>query len=579
MTVFFSLLYLFLFSLYKSEMPVSALNYLAHLFNIKFLTASYIISFIVLLIYTQFKKRNITFAYGFNKIPKYIFISLWVFLFLVNTSFEFTRIYGIVPIEQFVFHLALPRAGANFSMVKQLFIKPFFNTVFMSIFSLYILSAKIDVGKYAIFIPFSKHKKVFLFFTAFLPAFGIMYAVTIIGLPQYIFRTIENPSTFYEEHYIPPNNVEIAFPAKKRNLIVIIIESLETGFLTKENGGAFTEDLIPEITELAKKNINFSGNNGIGGAVQLYGTEWTIAGITAYYSGIPLALPFFNQTDWNNYGQMGDKFLPGASGIGDILHTAGYNSYFFLGSDIAFGGRDKYFKTHKDTAIFDYNYFKKNNFIPRDYNVWWGIEDRKLYQFAKDMILDISEKEPFFITLLTADTHPSGGYLDKEAEMIFDSQYKNVLRDTSKQLSAFVVWLKEQDFYENTTIVILGDHLYQDSSVFPEEFKIQKLASKYERDYLLGNSDDTYNRYPLNIFINSLLNPNSVKGRRVSHFDIFPTLIESIGGVFNSKGLGLGRSLYSEGGETLVEIYGGIALNEYLQHKSEYYNALWGMER
>jgi phosphoglycerol transferase len=216
-------------------------------------------------------------------------------------------------------------------MVKQLFIKPFFNTVFISIFFLYILSAKIDVGKYAVFIPFSKHKKLFLFITAFLSALGIMYTVTIVGLPQYIFRTFEKPSTFYEEYYIPPNDVEIAFPVKKRNLIVIIIESLETGFLTKENGGAFTEDLIPEITELAKNNINFSGNNGIGGAVPLYGTEWTIAGITAYYSGIPLAIPFFNQTDWNNYGQMGDEFLPGSSGVGDILHAAGYNSYFFSG--------------------------------------------------------------------------------------------------------------------------------------------------------------------------------------------------------------------------------------------------------
>lgn len=195
------------------------------------------------------------------------------------------------------------------------------------------------------------------------------------------------------------------------------------------------------------------------------------------------------------------------------------------------------------------------------------------------MILDISKKEPFFITLLTADTHPNDGYLDKEAEVIFDSQYKNVLRDTSKQLSTFVVWLKEQDFYENTAIAILGDHLYQNSSIFPEEFKIQKLASKYERDYLLGNGDDTYNRHPLNIFINSLLNPNSVKGRSFSHFDIFPILIESIGGVYNSEGLGLGRSLYSEGGQTLVEIYGGTALNKYLRHKSEYYNALWGMER
>jgi phosphoglycerol transferase len=184
------------------------------------------------------------------------------------------------------------------------------------------------------------------------------------------------------------------------------------------------------------------------------------------------------------------------------------------------------------------------------------MEDRKLYRFAKDMILDTAREEPFFITLLTADTHPVGGYLDEKAETVFDLQYKNVLRDTSKQLSAFVEWLQEQDFYENTTVVILGDHLYMDSSVFP--------------------GGGAYDRYPINIFINSPLNPNAAKGRRFSHFDMLPLLIESIGGTYTGEGLSLGRSPYSASGETLVEKYGSTAMNEQLKRKSKFYNALWG---
>jgi phosphoglycerol transferase len=307
---------------------------------------------------------------------------------------------------------------------------------------------------------------------------------------------------------------------------------------------------------------------------QLYGTEWTIAGITAQYSGVPLALTFLNRTEWNNYGTIGSEFLPGASGVGDILSEAGYKNYFILGSRIEFGGRDKYFKTHKDTVIYDYHYFVENDYIPKDYNVWWGIEDRKIYDFAKEKITEIASDEPFFITLLTADTHPTGGYLDAEAVTPFDSQYKNVLFDANKQLSDFLGWLSKQPFYENTTIVVLGDHLYSDSSVFPDGFRIYSVRSKYRVQYYNDILENQYKRFPINIFINSLLNEENTKYRVFSHFDMFPTLIDSIGGIYDAKGLGLGRSL-NKGEKTLLEVFGVDQVNKNLQQKSAYYNRLW----
>jgi phosphoglycerol transferase len=119
--------------------------------------------------------------------------------------------------------------------------------------------------------------------------------------------------------------------------------------------------------------------------------------------------------------------MPNAYGIGDILSKEGYTNYFILGSEAEFGGRDKYFKTHGDTIIYDYRYFLDNGLVPKSYRVWWGFEDRKLYQFTKEKLLEIAKSPPFFLTLLTADTHPVDGYLDNEAEKMFGSQYENVL--------------------------------------------------------------------------------------------------------------------------------------------------------
>jgi len=485
--------------------------------------------------------------------------------------------YGLIPIEQIVFHLTFSKTGANFSIVEKAFVMALLNTFVFQILSFYVFSVKINlkmrVWEAEIYIPFKKFKKLFVFFAAILPVAGFVYLFNSIGLPQYIKSTNGNPSDFYEENYIFPKQVKIDFPERKRNLIVIIVESLETGYLTTDNGGAFTEDLMPEIVSLAKNNINFSNNEGIGGMVQLYGTEWTIAAIASYYSGLPLAIRFINRTGRNNYGFLGDDFLPEAYSLGDILYDAGYTGYYILGSEVEFGGTDKYFKTHKDTVIYDYTYFHKNNYIPNGYKVWWGIEDRKVYELAKIKISEISRKEPFFVTLSTVDTHPTDMYLDNIAERLYNSQPKNAIRDMSKQLFAFVEWLKQQDFYENTTIVILGDHLYQDSSLFPNDFKIQYLFSKYQSGYSYEDTTKRYNRYPIDIFINSLLKSQNVKNRSFSHFDIMPAIIESIGGNFDSEGLALGRSMTN--GATLLEKYGEEEMNRQLWNRSKLYDSLW----
>ena len=576
--IFLSLLCLFLFSIYRCESITATLSFLSRSFNNKFIIAAFILNSLIIFFYAIIRKKNGIINIYPKKLPIYFLLSLFIFFFALSAALGFSRMYGIIPIEQFIFHLSFKIRGANYSMVNQFVIKPLLESVLMLLFSIYILSAGLNINKYYIQFPFSKFKKGVVFITALLPVAGVILVSIIVELPQYIVSLYKNPSTFYEDNYIHPEYVNFSFPDKKRNLIVIFVESLETGFLTIENEGAFIDDLIPEVAVLIKNNISYSGKDtGIGGITQLYGTEWTVAGITAYYLGVPLAVNFLNQARWNSYGILGDEFLPGAYGISNILYAQGYKNYFILGSDIEFGGRDKLFKTHKNTIIYDYNYFHDNSFIPAGYKVWWGIEDRKIYQYAKTKITEIARQEnPFFITLLTADTHPVGGFLDEHSEIIYDSQFKNVLHDMSRQLSDFIEWLYQQPFFENTTIVILGDHLYQDSSFFPQNFQIQKLSSKYEDSYFLGNNEENYNRFAINIFINSLLPGNDNINRSLSHFDVLPLLVESVGATFDAKGLALGRSLHTQDGEeTLVEKYGVTFMNEQLRRTSKLYNQLW----
>lgn len=78
-----------------------------------------------------------------------------------------------------------------------------------------------------------------------------------LNLTLYLFdKTNED---FIQENYIDPADCSIVFPEKKKNLIYIYLESTETSFADYASGGAFEQNVIPELTEIALANENFGG--------------------------------------------------------------------------------------------------------------------------------------------------------------------------------------------------------------------------------------------------------------------------------------------------------------------------------
>ena len=101
--------------------------------------------------------------------------------------------------------------------------------------------------------------------------------------------------------------------------------------------------------------------------------------------------------------------------------------------------------------MYDYNWAIKTHKIPSDYFEWWGYEDEKLFDFAKDTLTELASKgEPFNLTMLTTDTHFTDGYVCDLCENQYGQQYSNVLACNSRQVASFVEWIQQQDFYEDT---------------------------------------------------------------------------------------------------------------------------------
>ena len=355
-------------------------------------------------------------------------------------------------------------------------------------------------------------------------------------------------SSFIDENYVDPAGTELTFPEQKRNLIYIFLESMETTYADEENGGAFSENYIPELTELAEENEDFSGADaGLNGGTALTSTTWTAAALFGQTTGLPLSIPI----DGNSMDTQ-ESFLPGVTSLGDILEQQGYRQTFMIGSDGNFGGRSLYFTDHGNYDIKDYYYYQSQGKFDKDYWVWWGFEDQKLFEYAKEELTALAaQDQPFNFTLLTVDTHFEDGYVcglcgNEHGE----NQYGNVLSCSSRQIKEFVEWIRQQDFYENTTIVISGDHPTMD------------------KDFCEG-IDDAYERKVYTAYINSAVTPEDPEWTRAySTFDNYPTTLASLGVSIEGERLGLGTNLFSSR-STLTEVYGNPYINQELTRKSE----------
>lgn len=392
-----------------------------------------------------------------------------------------------------------------------------------------------------------KHKKIIkLIIYILIVIISIFSVLRILKLDDYIVAQSKETNLF-EEYYVDGRDIELIFPEEKRNLIYIYVESLESTNVSKKNGGLVKESYIPNLEELALKNINFSNNDKIGGALQISNTDWTMAALIAHTSGIPFKISM----DTNFYNNYINSF-PGLYNLGDILEENGYNNYFMIGSDAEFGGRKSFFETHGDYTIYDYYYAINEGYIDEDYFVWWGFEDKKLFEYAKEKILDASnEDEPFNFTLLTVDTHFTDGYMDDSCEEVFDNKYANSFYCSDSKIGEFIDWIKKQKFYENTTIVIVGDHMTMQSNFY--------------------ELDKNYQRTIYNTFINSKIDPKKEKNRLFSTLDLFPTTLASLGVEIEGNKLGLGVNLFSKE-KTLIEKLGLENLNKEISKKSYYYD-------
>ncbi len=378
--------------------------------------------------------------------------------------------------------------------------------------------------------------------------FSTVYVEHQFAVIQY-FKNKLSYTKIYDEHYVDPANMNFKLKDENggyKNLIYIYLESMETTYTSRENGGAQDICYIPNLSKLANENITFSHSEKLGGFHNIVNTGFTMGALLGATSGIPFCFP----TGYNDMDKV-EKFAPGLTNLGDILDTFGYNQEFLCGSDGNFAGRKNYFEQHGNYEVFDYFTAIEKGYIPEDYFVFWGYEDKYLYEIAKDEALRLSQgSEPFNLTMLTVDTHHVEGYVCSLCGSEYNTQTKNVVSCADRQIAEFIDWCKKQDFYDDTVIIISGDHPRMDTEMV--------------------DGVDYYDRTIYNCFINCELDEGiKTTDRCFSVLDMFPTTLQALGFEWGSNRLGFGTGMFSPG-QTITEELGYDYVNTELSKRSQY---------
>ena len=479
------------------------------------------------------------------------------FVWAVTAAFTFGSAwllawFGTIRTEQFLSHLLSIADGAasvDFAILVTGVISwlaaPLFIGGVVAIF-LFRSSRSTQVPKLWFF---SRHRVPSSLNIVLLPALALSGFAVVIDVPGF-FRELR-PSTFITDKYVAPEAV--IKTDDPLNLVLIYVEGLEEGHGTLlESDGTRLSAIAPltEATASWARPDNF---------VQAPGTDWTIASIVATQCGIPYRpISWFDfgqpggRIDGNSAGENSARFLPGIECLGDILSANGYRNVFLGGARKSFAGKGNFLSEHGYETVFGWQDWLRIG----EEGSSWGLHDDRLFEYARDQwALLESTGKPYNLTLLTLDTHhPSGLLSDSCDPSGQDLKLVAIFECSTGELVSFLDWGEQQGFLDGTTrVVITGDHLEMPGDLSPH------LDRGAQRQVFLRINDESHESWNLT--------------RKFYHFDLFPTILDSLGFSLSQNQAGIGQSLFAPAASS--HFSNTINYGEKLRQADPIYKAFW----
>ena len=358
----------------------------------------------------------------------------------------------------------------------------------------------------------------------FRPCNKVFLAILLYGVVLFV---VSNRSDFYmlnyDDYFV--EDTRVLKMDKKRNVIVVFAESFEKRFSEIKDG----DEVLKVIEEGSVRFSNF---------YEGYHQEMTISALHAFLEGVYPG----KGNDYKKYFE-GKKAVDGLKngenagvidlnnvGVSNVLKHNGYVNLFVKGASINFLQTDKllYKMGFDEKNIYDVKSFLWwNEFLKKQKKFWWGPSDEHVFSLFKEKILEIEKDKPFFAVMFTCDLHDN---LTNFYDNPFFETDEEIVRATINNLNDFIEWFKGQEFYENTTLIILADHK-----------KMGKNAKgPYEKLF------NAFYNLPKELVENINLE------RSFNQVDMAPSVLEIAGVKLSQRRYGVGVSLFSPQ-KTIVE--------------------------
>lgn len=352
------------------------------------------------------------------------------------------------------------------------------------------------------------------------------YIVKYLGLNEYLafnmFQTHKQEASrsaasakdlqpilkFIDSHRTP-DNVDYFGKAKGKNVFVFHLESLQQFMIGYKWDG---QTVMPNLTKFYhnKNTIGFDNFFNQVGQGKTSDAE-TMMENSLY--GLPSGSAMVNYGGSNTF-----------NAAPAILDQQGYTTAAFHGDVASFWNRDNTYKS------WGYDYFFSKPFYPNSekpsYNVGYGMKDKIFLRDSAQYLEQLPQ--PFYAKMITVTNHYPYD-LDKENQSIkpFDTGDKTVdgyvqtARYLDQAFGEFITWLKKAGLYDNSMIVLYGDHYGISNNHRPA---IAKLLHK-----------DSINNYDLAQFqkVPFMIHMPGLKGG-INHtyggeIDALPTMLDLLG--------------------------------------------------
>ncbi|WP_242691111.1 LTA synthase family protein [Cytobacillus praedii] len=342
--------------------------------------------------------------------------------------------------------------------------------------------------------------------------------------------------------FVPPSEHDTFGLAKNRHVFTIQVESLQEFVINKSING---QEITPNLNRLLKDSAYFDHVYQQIGAGNTSDAEW-IMHTSLYPEGMD---PTVNVID--------------GSDIPSLVHTLernGYGTATYHADDITYWSRDKLYPA----LGFDYVYTSEE--IPNEKEIGFGPADEVLFNYVEKQLPDQMEDHSLmYSNIITLTSHTPFEMPDEYEYLNLPDSYKDTyvgnylqsVRYTDEQIGKFIQSLKELGIYDQSLILIYGDHSGLHGAPVTE--KDEQLLKE-----MLGHDYNLHDRFVVPVIFNA---PGIFNGETHSQLggqiDLMPTLLNLLGIEHDSQMIGhnlfqykknlLGMRYYMPGGSFISD--------------------------